>query len=512
MKISGGSMVASVMQTGGQRNFCAVNPATGEQLSPVFFEATAAQVNMAVEAAEQDFNQYRRLSLDKRAEFLVAIAAQLRSLEAELVARARLETGLSQLRLEGELTRTVNQLLSFADFVRKGGFLQTRIDPALPDRQPLPRPDIRMTQVPIGPLAVFGASNFPFAFSVAGGDTASALAAGCSVIAKGHPAHPGTCELAGQAIVRALADCALPPGVFSLLQGTRHGLGAELVQHPLLRAVAFTGSQAGGRALFDLAAARAEPIPVFAEMGSVNPVFMLPQALRDGGEKLVGAYADSVELGVGQFCTKPGLLFGLNSLELEKFVSRLEEHQSQAAPGVMLHAGIKQNYRAALETLAQRPGVELLCRQPVELSDSADCRVTPALLLTTAERFLCDPQVSEEIFGPAAVIVACGSRSQLLDCAAALNGQLTATVHAANGEEGLARELFAILERKAGRLILNGFPTGVEVCHAMVHGGPYPAATDSRTTSVGIAAMQRFLRPVCLQNIPPSFLPAELQN
>lgn len=512
MKLTGGSIVASHMQECFDELFYAVDPTCAEQLSPGFGEATATQTDAAVSAAEADFDAYRKLPLAQRADFLIAIGAELQKLEDDLVARASQETGLPRARLEGELARTVNQLLMFADYIRDGSFLRTRIDPALPERQPLPRPDVRMTQLPLGPVAVFGASNFPLAFSVAGGDTAAALAAGCPVIVKGHPAHPGTCELAGRAIVRAVKTCGVPPGVFSLLQGSGYRLGQQLVQHPLLQAVAFTGSQTGGRALFDLAAARLEPIPVFAEMGSVNPIFILPQALASGGERLAQDYAASVTLGVGQFCTNPGLLFVLNGPELTPFTDALVRLQSETGAGVMLHSGIKRNYLSSLSQLSERSGVTSLSRLAGDDELNRDCRATSALLQTSAECFLADPQLAEEVFGPAALMVVCTSFQQMKQCASALKGQLTATVHAAAAEEGMSRELFSILERKAGRLLLNGFPTGVEVCYAMVHGGPYPAATDSRSTSVGIEAMQRFLRPVCWQNFTNSLLPEELQE
>lgn len=506
MELTGGSIIAAEIQQGGGKGFWAHDPERGEQLAPAFFEASTEQLNAAVVAAELDFDRYRRLPLAMRAGFLVAIAEQLRGDEDKLIARARQETGLPQARLQGELTRTVNQLLMFAEMIRSGAFLRNRVDPALPERQPLPRPDLRLTQLPLGPVAVFGASNFPFAFSVAGGDTAAALAAGCPVIVKGHPAHPGTCELAGRAIARAIADCGVPAGVFSLLQGGSHELGSELVTHPLVRAVAFTGSQAGGRALFNLAAARPEPIPVYAEMGSVNPVFLLPGALAQGGAELAGQYADAVALGVGQFCTNPGLLFAVTGPAFQAFVDALIVRQEQQGPGVMLHAEISRNYQTAFERLAGRPGVSCLRQAQKE-----DCRVAPALLQASADSFLADPQLGEEVFGPSAILIGCDSLEQMAACAGALAGQLTATVHAAVAEEKIAGELFAILERKAGRLILNGFPTGVEVCSAMVHGGPYPASTDSRTTSVGHEAIQRFLRPICLQNFSRALLPDELR-
>lgn len=507
MLLTGGSIVAAALPQGAGKCFWVKDPVTGEQLQPAFYEAAEQQITAAVDAAEQDFDHYRRLPLANRADFLTSIAEQLRFDEEELVARANRETALPQARLQGELTRTVNQLLMFADTVRDGSFLRSRIDPALPERQPLPRPELRMTQVPLGPVVVFGASNFPFAFSVAGGDTAAALAAGCPVIVKGHPAHPGTCELAGRAIVRAIENCDIPRGVFSLLQGERHELGGALVTHPLVKGVAFTGSQGGGRALFDLAATRPEPIPVFAEMGSVNPVFLLPGALNDGGADLAAQYADSVALGVGQFCTNPGILFALNGPDLQLFTAAVKARQVQLGDGVMLHEGIAQNYRSAFARVAGRPGVITVS----ERIGGNGCTVTPALLQATAESFLGDPHLAEEVFGPSAIIVACDSLEQMFSCAASLTGQLTATVHANGADEDWARQLFAILERKAGRLILNGFPTGVEVCSAMIHGGPYPATTDSRSTSVGSEALQRFLRPICLQNFTSTLLPGVLE-
>ncbi|WP_303721720.1 aldehyde dehydrogenase (NADP(+)) [Malonomonas rubra] len=506
MTLTGGSIVAAALSQGTGKYFWANDPATDEQLQPAFFEASEVQINDAVEAAENDFDRYRRLPFAQRADFLTAIAEQLRIIEGDVIVRAQRETALSLPRLQGELTRTVNQLLMFAAYVRDGSFLHCNIDPALPERQP-PRPDLRMTQVPLGPVVVFGASNFPFAFSVAGGDTAAALAAGCPVIFKGHPAHPGTCELAGRAIARAVELCGVPQGVFSMLQGERHELGAELIKHRLVRAVAFTGSRIAGRALFDLAASRPEPIPVFAEMGSVNPVFLLPAALAAWKTELACQYAESVTLGVGQFCTNPGMLFAVAGPDLQAFTAAVQTRLEQLGGGVMLHAGIKRNYQTAFDILSERPGVEILSGP----GEQAGCRVSPALLKTTAESFLSDPGIAEEVFGPSAIVVACRSMEQMSACAGALQGQLTATVHASDTEEDIARQLFSILERKAGRLLLNGFPTGVEVCSAMIHGGPYPATTDSRTTSVGTEALQRFLRPICLQNFSSGLLPGELQ-
>lgn len=508
MKLTGCHIIAADSLAAAEQSFYAINPITDERLPPAFCEGTAAQVESAVSLAARDFAAYRHLPLSERADFLLAIADQLLALKDDLLLRAHQESGLPAARLEGELGRTVNQLRLFADFVRDGKFLHTQIDQALPDRQPLPRADIRMTQMPLGPVAVFGASNFPLAFSVAGGDTASALAAGCPVIVKGHPAHPGTSELAGLAIRNAIEQCGLPPGVFALLQGSTAALGAALVQHPALAAVAFTGSLRVGRALFDLAAARAQPIPLFAEMGSVNPIFVLPQALANYGEQLAKEFSASVSLGVGQFCTNPGLLFALKGSDLDAFVRSVQQVQSQTEPAAMLHAGIKDNYLAGVGRLSLLPEVELFAGRSV--AAGAGCFVSPALFLTSAATFIDDPRIGEEVFGPSAVIIACDSFVQMKQAAEALAGQLTASLHATVSEEEQCRELFAILETKAGRLILNSFPTGVEVCHAMVHGGPYPATTDSRSTSVGTEALRRFLRPICYQGFSASLLPVEV--
>ncbi|MFK5925912.1 MAG: aldehyde dehydrogenase (NADP(+)), partial [Desulfuromusa sp.] len=431
-------------------------------------------------------------------------------LNNSIIQRANLETGLPLPRLEGELGRTVNQLKMFSHLVKNDNYKWTQIDQALPDRQPLPKPDLRLTQIPIGPVAVFGASNFPLAFSVAGGDTASALAAGCPVIVKGHPAHPGTSELAGRAIQLAVQKTGFPEGIFSLIQGSGHAVGSALVQHPAIKAVAFTGSQAGGRALFDLAARRPEPIPVFAEMGSVNPIFVLPRALQENTKTLASKYAESLTLGVGQFCTNPGLLFAVKGRALDDFLKFVDTALSSTESLPMLHAGIKQNFYAGLENIKLVRGVS-----SVVVDDSADagsCFVSPALLLVSAADFLREPSISDEIFGPASVVVECESQEQMLSLAENLSGQLSATVHATAHEEDFCRQLFSLLEKKAGRLILNDFPTGVEVCPSMHHGGPYPATTDSRFSSVGTTAIKRFLRSICYQNFDQNLLPPELYD
>ena len=507
--ISGQHFIGGEKVTGGEQRFLAVNPASGGVLQPSFCEGTATEVARAASLAERDFPAFLQVDSGQRAVLLDTIGDELLAAKDALIERAGLETALPPLRLAGELTRTVNQLKMFARFIETGGHLQTRIVTALPERQPQPRPDLRMTQLPLGPVAVFGASNFPLAFSVAGGDTAAALAAGCPVIVKGHPAHPGTSELVAQTIVRAVQKCALPAGIFALLQGSSQQLGAALVSHPALRAVAFTGSQAAGRALFDLAAARPEPIPLFAEMGSVNPLFILPQLLQTDAERLAAQFTESVCLGVGQFCTKPGLLFAVRGGGLDNFVARLGDCFARQPAATMLHAGIKLNYLAGLSRLQNSAGVTSVGEQRQTSADS--CAVYPALLQTTAAVFFAQPQLADEVFGPAALLVVCESFAQLLQAAQALKGQLSATIHAATTEQADCRSLFAILQHKAGRLLLNSFPTGVEVCQAMMHGGPYPATSDSRFSSVGHDAIRRFLRPVCFQGFPAELLPVELR-
>ena len=509
MCLTGKQLIGSSYEFTGAQTFQAVNPETGGLLEPAFYEGTSQDVARALGLAARDFDTYRGTSGIKRGEFLEAIAAELLALETSLIERAMQETGLPQARLTGELGRTVNQLNLFAKQVKEGSYVGARIDRAIPDRVPAPKPDIRQMLIALGPVAVFGASNFPLAFSVAGGDTASALGAGCPVVVKGHPAHPGTSELAGLAIRNAVAKCELPEGTFSLIQGSEFEVGVALVEHPQLKAVAFTGSLAGGRALFDLASSRPEPIPVYAEMGSVNPVFLLPQALQERGVDLAEAFVASMTLGVGQFCTSPGLVFAIKGTDLDVFVRKAEELLSQTSPGVMLHAGIKQNFQQGVDHLTKIKGVERVWSNSIE---ETGCLAAPVLLKTSAETFLDNPAIGKEVFGPSSVIVVCDSPEEMLLAARNLQGQLTATVHGSDMELAGYTDLFRALEHKAGRILLNGFPTGVEVCDSMNHGGPYPATTDSRTTSVGTAAVKRFLRPVCFQNFPQAMLPDPLKD
>ncbi len=492
---------------GSSVTFNAINPATGAQLEPAFHESSALDVDRALHAAQNAFDIYGRVSAHERARFLRAIADELVALGDELLERAHAETALPLARLQGERTRTTSQLRLFADLLEEGSWVEARIDTGDPARAPIPKPDIRRMLVPLGPVAVFAASNFPLAFSVPGGDTASALAAGCPVVCKAHPAHPGTSELAAHSIERAAQDTGMPVGVFSLLHGWSHDVGLALVRHPITRAVGFTGSLRGGRAIFDAAMARAEPIPVYAEMGSINPVFLLPSALAERADAIADGLAQSITQGVGQFCTNPGVLLGVRGADFDRLQARLAQHISAAPAGVMLYDRLRESYSNALER-AHALGVDVLASAPVAQPD----RASPALLLTDAARFLQHPELREEMFGPVSLLVAAHDAAELERVAESLEGQLTATIHGTEQELLEHARLIEILQRKVGRVIFNGFPTGVEVGHAIQHGGPYPASTDARTTSVGTAAIARFARPVCYQNFPEAALSPALRN
>ena len=494
----------------GTETFTAVNPATGLDIETLFHIATEAEVDRAVELAALAFPLYRGLTGEARAAFLDRIAEEIVELGDALLELANRETGLPLPRLTGERGRTVGQLKMFAALLREGSWVEARIDHALPDRQPLPRADLRRMLLPLGPVAVFGASNFPFAFSVAGGDTASALAAGCPVIVKAHPAHPGASELVARAIERAALVTGMPEGVFSMVHGMKE-TGLALVRHPKLEAVGFTGSLGAGRALFDAATARPRPIPVYAEMGSVNPVFVLPGALQERGEKIAEGLAASVTLGVGQFCTNPGVVVGLQSESLTAFLDTAAQRLSAAAPGTMLYPNIQQAFVQGTERLKSTPGVWIRSRPQAE-ADASLTQANAMLFSTDAAHFVGQHALREEVFGPASLVVACGTPEELESVANSLEGQLTATVHANADDLKRYRSLISILETKVGRLLFNGFPTGVEVSNAMQHGGPYPATSDSRTTSVGTAAILRFVRPLCYQDCPQELLPTALQD
>lgn len=470
-----------------------------------FHGGTPALVDRAAEAAEAAFPTYAALTRADRAAFLRAIAGEIEARAAAITTIGSRETGLPAARLEGERGRTTGQLRLFADHVEAGGYLDRRHDPALPDRTPLPRPDLRLVQRPVGPVAVFGASNFPLAFSVAGGDTASALAAGCPVVAKGHEGHPGTSEVVAQAVDAARRSLGLHPGVFSLIHGGSRAVGAALVRHPLIRAVGFTGSHAGGRALFDLCAGRPEPIPFFGELGSVNPMFLLPGALAARAAQIGKGWAASLTMGAGQFCTNPGIAVCIEGPAADAFAAATVAALTETPAQVMLTGGIASAFRTGRDRVAATAGVQDL------LTGVCDGRTVAASLYRTtgavwrAEAALCD-----EVFGPLGLIVTVPDAEEMLALASGLHGQLTCTLHLDPSDDDLATRLLPILERKAGRLLANGFPTGVEVCDAMVHGGPYPASTNFGHTSVGTMAIRRWLRPVCFQGIPEALLPAEL--
>ena len=511
MELHGQNFIGSQLSRGTGATLRATSPLTQQPLEPAFFSAGDAEVAAALEAAESAFAMYRGTPGEQRAAFLEKIADEIVAIGDDLIARAREETGLPEARLTGERARTVNQLRMFAGVAREGSWVDARIDPALPDRKPAPRPDLRRMLVPIGPVVVFGSSNFPLAFSVAGGDTASALATGNPVVVKAHSGHPGTSELVAAAVRRAVAASSLPAGVFSMLHGPGKIIGMALVRHPLTRAVGFTGSRAAGRALFDAAAARPDPIPVFAEMSSLNPVFILPGILRENARAVAEGLCGSITLGVGQFCTKPGLVFGLQGPAFDEFQRQLALRLEAVAPATMLHAGICESYHAGLARARAVDGVAPLARSGRE-PEAARTEGEPVLLRTDAANFRAHPELAAEVFGPFALLIAAGALAELEQIADGLEGQLTAAIHGTPEDLRDARPLVRRLERRAGRLIVNGFPTGVEVCPAMNHGGPYPATTDVRFTSVGTAALLRFVRPICYQDFPGALLPDALKD
>jgi len=538
----------------------ASNPATAAQLEPGYFWATPEDVTQVAQLAARAFLEYRRWSPTRRADLLSRIAGLIEASASALVERAHQETALLPARLQSEIARTCGQLRLCASLLQEGWWLDARIDHGNPERKPLPKPDVRSMLVPLGPVAVFSSSNFPFAFSVAGGDTASALAAGCPVIVKPHQGHLGASEMVGIIVQQAAAECHAPDGVFSLLFGPGRDVGTTLVKHPLIKAVGFTGSRAGGRALMDAAAARSEPIPVYAEMGSINPVFLLPGALQQRAAALAAGLHASVTLGVGQFCTNPGLVFiehepaaerrsesggrraevglPISDLRLQTsgFLQSLESLMAATPPGTMLTQSIHSEYNAGVDKFSRTPGVRRVSgkreaqgafKKKLKNSKTEKLKNTkafsfsvfqfsalayPALFVTDAETFLSHHTLMDEVFGPSTLVVQCGSRSQMLAAAQELEGQLTATVHGTPEDFAANADLLAILETKVGRLVCNGFPTGVEVCHAMTHGGPYPATADGRSTSVGTRAIERFVRPLCYQNAPDAALPDELKE
>jgi alpha-ketoglutaric semialdehyde dehydrogenase len=508
MQIKGEMVIGAQAVFGAHGVMRATDPAQHQEIGPEFGLCGPADVDRACALAQSAFNAYRETTFEQRGAFLERIAANILDLGPALIERAASETGLPAARLEGERGRTVGQLRLFASVVRDGRWLGATLDSALPERTP-PRSDLRLRKIALGPVAVFGASNFPLAFSVAGGDTASALAAGCPVVVKAHSAHLGTSELVAKAVQKAVAECGLPEGVFSMLIGAGRTIGQALATHPAIKAVGFTGSREGGMALVRAAAARPEPIPVYAEMSSINPVFLLPAALAQGGAKLAQAYVDSLTLGAGQFCTNPGLLIAIDGPDLQAFVGAAAEALQGKSAATMLTPGIHQAYVAGVGRLAGVAGVALLAEGQ---AGAAGCAARAALYICDAHTFLSSPELEGEIFGPSSLVIRCRDEVEMLEIARHVEGQLTATVHALAADHALAATLLPTLELKAGRILFNGFPTGVEVSHAMVHGGPFPSTSDSRSTSVGASAIERFLRPVCYQDVPAGLLPAALQS
>lgn len=504
-----GAILIGFADRAGEARFAAVDPATGRDIGPDFHEAGAADVADAAALADRAFAVFSETALEARALFLEAIAEEIAAIGDALIERAMRESGLPRARLEGERGRTIGQLRLFASVVREGGWLDVTIDPALPDRAPLPRPDLRRRNVALGPVAVFGASNFPLAFSVAGGDTASALAAGCPVIVKGHPAHPGTGELVARAIRRAVERCGMPEGVFSYLPGTTNELGAALVADPRIKAVGFTGSRGGGLALVRIASERAEPIPVYAEMSSINPVILFPAAAKARGAALGEAYAASLTMGAGQFCTNPGLVIALDGSDLDAFVGSAAAALGRSPAQQMLTPAIHSAFRRGVDALSAHDAVETLARGP---AGEGENQAQATLFGTGAAAFAHDPVLGDEVFGSSSIVVRAADPAEIARLVGGLEGQLTATLLFDEADEELVAPLIPLLARKAGRILANGWPTGVEVCHAMVHGGPFPATSDSRTTSVGALAIMRFLRPVCYQNLPDRLLPAALRQ
>lgn len=505
--LTGTSIIGSNRGKEGGATFQAFNPQTGEAIEPAFHSASLDELNKAASLAEQARIPYSSLSGKQRAVFLRAIADNIEGLGDTLIERATLETALPNARFAGERGRTCGQLRMFADLLDEGSWVDARIDHAIPDRQPIPKPDVRSMLRSLGPVAVFCASNFPLAYSVAGGDTASALAAGCPVIVIAHTAHPGTAELVGSAIAKAATDLGMPEGVFSLLFSESYEIGQALLRHPAIKAVGFTGSRRGGRALMDVAAARPEPIPVYTEMSSVNPTFFLPSAIEKRGESLAAGLHASVTGGVGQFCTKPGLVFVPEGAEGEQFIDAFDPLIEGSQPAPLLTDGISRAFNDAVgKRKLESAGFTFN-----SVSDLPGFSVNPGSFEVSAENFLMAPDLSDEIFGPTTLFIK-SSKDQLLDIARGLEGQLTASIHGDEADLIEYADLIAILETKVGRLIFNGFSTGVEVCPSMVHGGPYPATSDSRSTAVGSRAITRFARLVCFQNFPDAALPEEVKD
>ncbi|MBW4362371.1 aldehyde dehydrogenase (NADP(+)) [Flavobacterium taihuense] len=507
--ITGKNYIGSQLKGNGDKTYRTFNPQLNIENLWEFTEATHEEIEEAVTLADQAFKIYKNCSGQEKASFLNAIADEILAIGDPLLEMYCTESGLPRGRAEGERGRTIFQLRSFADMLTVGSWVEATLDTAIPERQPLPKEDLRKMLVPIGPIVVFGSSNFPFAFSTAGGDTASALAAGCPVIVKSHSMHIGTGEMVASAVIKAAKKTNMPEGVFSNLIGSGVVLGASLVKHPLVKAVGFTGSIKGGRALFNLASQRPEPIPVFAEMGSINPVVILPNALENESQKWASTYAGSITLGTGQFCTNPGLLLAIKGENLNNFATQLAEEVEKITPSCMLHPSIKADYDVGKETIKSQKGVDTVVEYKGEIAANY---ASQTILTVDGKTFLENPTLSHEVFGPFSILVQCDDEVQLVSIISQLDGQLTGTIISEDSEIGNYINVIDSLQNRVGRLIFNGVPTGVEVCPSMIHGGPYPASSDSRFTAVGIHAVKRWVRPFSFQNWPDKLLPLELQN
>ena len=509
MPITGSNLIGFKRSALLNKVMTAINPATQKILEGAFNIASPEEIDEAMQLATEAFKTYSKTPGKQRADFLNAIADEILALDDALIQRAMKESGLPEGRLKGERGRTVGQLRLFAKVAEEGSWVEASIDKAQPDRKPFPKADIRKMLVPMGPVVVFTASNFPLAFSTAGGDTASALAAGNPVVVKAHESHLGTNALVSLAIQRAAEKTGMPDGVYSSLNGTGPELGQTLAKHPQTKAIAFTGSYRAGKALYDTAAQRKEPIPVFAEMGSINPVILLSGALEQSAVELAKQYAGSVTLGVGQFCTNPGLILGVQGDALNQFVDTLTSEIQQIAPATMLNEGVCKNYQKGLSTFVKSQEVKI---EGESKTAAEEGQGKPLVASVKASDFIKNESLHQEVFGPSTLVVRCASDAELLEVIEHLEGQLTGTIMASDNEIQQHQDLIAELQNKVGRLVLNGVPTGVEVCHSMQHGGPFPATTDSRFTSVGTAAIKRFARPVAWQNWPKDLLPDELKD
>ena len=506
--ITGKNYIGNTASAAGKVRFKTFNPLLNLENDWECTEATAAEIEQATALAWKAFKVFRKTPASERANFLDAIAEEIKALGTELIDTYCKESGLPGARAEGERGRTMFQLRSFAEMLRDGAWMETDIDTALPDRQPIPKPDLRKTFIPLGPVAVFGSSNFPLAYSTAGGDTASALASGCPVVVKSHPMHAGTGELVASAIIKAAERTKMPNGVFSNLNSKGIELGVQLVQDPKVKAVGFTGSIRAGRALFDLANARKEPIPMFAEMGSINPVIISKGTLEKKGAQWAKTYAGSITLGTGQFCTNPGLILGIASPALDDFADALAENIVEIEPKCMLHPNIKGAYTALKNEVSTQHGVTTLTKELTVGANYAD----QAVALISGSDFLANPKVHQEVFGPFSLVVKCADDAELMQIIEGLEGQLTGTIIVEPEEIKAMAPVVEELQQRVGRIVFNSVPTGVEVCPAMQHGGPYPSSTDARFTAVGVHAVKRWIRPISYQDFPQELLPNELKN